>query len=332
VLDKKVGVAVVGAGFVGGQAHVPAFNKIPGSELVALGDQVEERIKKYADKYHVKYYLDYNQLLDDPKVQAVVLAVPTPFHYEMSMKAISKGKHVLCEMPLAPRASEAERLGKEAEKAGVTLMPVLNFRFTPNYVKAKELIDAGKIGKPAAVSFREFIAAKDLAMQWPANSWAWNIEKSGGYPDFTLSVWSIDLLRWLLNAEITEVDWKSSYAPLKEYGGIKSYNTMGLVKFSTGAVGALHFSSMVAPVAGTSRLEVFGEKTYNLLANWNDSLTLIGQDPERQEWVFKEGGTKVWGHYQLDEYFIQCIRKHQNPKITAEDAVKAIEVASKIVK
>jgi predicted dehydrogenase len=102
VLDKKVGVAVVGAGFVGGQAHVLALSKIPGSELVALCDQVEERIKKYADKYHVKYYLDYDQLLANPKVQAVVLAVPTPFHYEMSMKAIGKGKHVLCEMPLAP--------------------------------------------------------------------------------------------------------------------------------------------------------------------------------------------------------------------------------------
>jgi hypothetical protein len=107
---------------------------------------------------------------------------------------------------------------------------------------------------------------------------------------------------------------------------------MGLVRFSTGAVGGLYFSSMVAPVAGTSRLEVFGDKTYNLLANWNDSLTLVGQDPERQEWVFKEGGTKVWGHYQLDEYFIQCVLKGQKPKITAEDAVKAIEVASKIVK
>ena len=331
-MDKKVGVAVVGAGFVGGQAHVPAFSKISGSELVALGDLVEERIKKYAEKYHVKYYLDYDQLLDDSRVQAVALAVPTPFHYEMSMKAINKGKHVLCEMPLAPRVAEAQELGREAEKAGVTLMPVLNFRFTPNYVKAKELIEAGKIGKPTAVSFREFISAKDLAMQWPADSWAWNIEKSGGYPDFTLSVWAIDLLRWLLNADMTEVEWKSSYAVLKEYGGIKSYNTMGLVRFSTGAVGTMHFSSMVTPAAGTSRLEVFGEKTYSLQANWNDSLTLVGQDPERQEWVFKEGGARVWGHYQIDEHFIQCILKHQKPKITVEDAVKAIEAASKIVK
>jgi hypothetical protein len=62
---------------------------------------------------------------------------------------------------------------------------------------------------------------------------------------------------------------------------------MALVKFSTGAVRALHFSSMVAPIAGTSRLEVFGDKTYNLLGNWNDSLTLVGQ-PDRQEWVFRE--------------------------------------------
>jgi hypothetical protein len=48
--------------------------------------------------------------------------------------------------------------------------------------------------------------------------------------------------------------------------------------------------------------------------------------------MFREGGTKVWGHYQLDEYFIQCLLSKKKPKITAEDAAKAIEVASKIVK
>lgn len=331
-MEKKVGVAVVGAGFVGGQAHVPAFSKIPGSELVALGGRTEERIRKYSEKYRVRYYLDYDKLLDDTNVDVVVLAVPTSLHFEMCMKAIAKGKHVLCEMPLAPRAADARRLGGEADRAGVTLMPVLSFRFTPNYVKAKELVDQGRIGKPVAVSFREFIAAKDLAAQWPAGSWAWDIEKSGGYPDFTLSVWSIDLLRWLLDAEVIEVEWKSSYVPLKEYGGVLGYNTMGLLRFATGAVAALHFSSMVAPAAGTSRLEVFGDKTLSIQANWNDSLTLIGQDPERQEWLFREGGTKVWGHYQLDEYFIQCVLGKLKPKITAEDAAKSIEVASKMVK
>jgi len=48
--------------------------------------------------------------------------------------------------------------------------------------------------------------------------------------------------------------------------------------------------------------------------------------------MFREGGTKVWGHYQLDEYFIQCVLSGQRPKITAMDAAKAIEVASKMVK
>ena len=48
--------------------------------------------------------------------------------------------------------------------------------------------------------------------------------------------------------------------------------------------------------------------------------------------MFREGGTKVWGHYQLDEYFIQCLLSKKKPKITAEDAAKVIEVASQIVK
>ena len=331
-MSDKVGVAVVGVGFVGGQAHTPSFKKIEGSELVALCARTEKRVKPLAEKYDVKYYLDYDKLLEDPKVHAVVLAVPTPLHFNAAMKAIKKGKHVLCEMPMAPTIDQVKELQKAAEEAGVILMPVLNFRFAPIYDKTKEMIKSGAIGKPIAIHFREFIPAMSIADQWPAGSWAWNIEISGGYPDFTLSVWSIDMIRWMFESEIENVEWMSNYPKFEKYGGILGYNTMGLIKLSNGIVGSLHYSASVNPLASTSRLEVYGDNTNVLHAIWNDKIILYGSNQEPQEWNLDVKGTRVWGHRQADEHFIECILHKKQPKVSVEDAVKAQEIAQKITK
>ena len=331
-MPEKVGVAVVGVGFVGGQAHVPSFKKIEGSELVALGATTEKRVKPLAEQYGVKYYLDYDKLLEDPKIQAVALAVPTPMHFDLAMKAIKKGKHVLCEMPLAATVDKVKELQKAAEKAKVILMPVLQFRFAPIYTKTKEMIESGMIGKPIAFHFREFIPALSIAEQWPAGSWAWNIEKSGGYPDFTLSVWSIDMFRWLFKSEIENVQWMANYPKFEKYGGILGYNTMGVIKLSNGAVGSLHYSASVTPSASTSRLEVYGDNTDVIHAIWFNKILFYGASQQPQEWDLDVKGTRVWGHRQLDEHFIDCVLHNKKPQVTAEDAIRAEEVALKIVK
>jgi len=331
-MPDKVGVAVVGVGFVGGQAHTPSFKKIEGSELVALCARTEKRVKPLAEKYDVKYYLDYDKLLEDPKVHAVVLAIPTPLHFDAAMKAIKKGKHVLCEMPMAPTIDQVKKLQKVAEEARVILMPVLNFRFAPIYEKTKEMMAAGMIGKPIAIHFREFIPAMSLAEQWPLGSWAWNIEISGGYPDFTLSVWSIDMIRWMFESEIENVEWMANYPKFEKYGGILGYNTMGLIKLSNGIVGSLHYSASVNPSASTCRLEVYGDNTNVLHAIWNDKIVLYGSSQEPQEWNLDVKGTRVWGHRQADEHFIECILHKKQPKVSVEDAIKAQEIAQKITK
>jgi len=331
-MPDKVGVAVIGTGFVGGQAHAPSFKKIEGSELIALGARTERRVKPLAEKFGVKYYLDYDKLLEDPRLRAVVLAVPTPFHNDLSMKAIKKCKHVLCEMPLAPTVEQVKNLRKAADDAGVILMPVLQFRFAPIYTKTKEMIDAGMIGKPIAIHFREFIPAMSIAEQWPPGSWAWDTEKSGGYPDFTLSVWSIDMIRWMFKSEIENVEWMSSYPKFEKYGGVIAYNTMGLIKLSNGAVGSLHYSASVTPPASTARLEVYGDNTNVLHAIWFNKIVLYGQESQPQEWDIDVKGTKVWGHRQIDQHFIKCILENKQPRVTAEDAIKAIEIAQKMVK
>ena len=328
---EKVGVAVAGLGFVGGQAHVPAVKRIPSADLVAVIDVIEELAKNVATKHGVKYYTDFSKALKDPLIDALIIAVPTPFHYRLASEAIAAGKHVLLEIPMTPAIAESEKLRDQAKSAGVTLMPDLNFHFTPIYVKAKELIDQCAIGLPIAMTFSEYIAAKDLAAQWPAGSWAWDAKRSGGFPDYTLSFWSIDLARWLIG-EIKEAQWMCNYAPLEGFDKFTGYNTVGIFKFANGAVGNVHYSATVVRGEGSSRLEVFGNNTKALRAIWNTSLTLTGEGEEKKTWEFNERGTRAWGHRQIDEYFVECILKGQKPSITADDAIEVQRVAKKMVK
>ena len=78
------------------------------------------------------------------------------------------------------------------------------------------------------------------------------------------------------------------------------------------------------------RLEILGDNTSSIWSEGNDRLTLFGDDPQKQMWIFRESGAKVWGHYQEDEHFIKSILQNTQPDITTEDALRAQEVATKI--
>lgn len=302
------------------------------AQLVAVADADEKRLAKVRKKYDVPaVYTDYQQLIDDPNVQAVVVSLPTALHAPASLAAIAAGKHVLCEMPLASNLADADRLIEAADKAGVTLMPSLTFHFTPNYVKAKELIDQGHLGNITTLMYREFIPAKDLAMQWPPGCWVWDIDKSGG-PLYTLAVWSIDLLRWLAGADIVEVLPTTKYTKLEKYGGTLGYDAAAALRFANGMVGCLQYSGSVTHSASASRLEVIGDSTYMVDASHNDKVTLFGEDPFKSEWDVKQTGARMWGHHQQDEYFVQCLRDGTVPSITPLDGRKAMEIADKIAR
>jgi predicted dehydrogenase len=326
----QIGVGVVGCGFVGLGAHVSSFAKIEGSRLAAVADPDPKRLGKAVEKYRPQAtYQDYSDLVADPAVQAVVVALPTPLHTKVAMAAIEAGKHVLCEMPLAANMEQADQMIQAARQKGVVLMPSLTFRFTPNYVKVKQSIASGELGTVTAVLYREFISASDLAMQWPPGSWMWNRESSGG-PLFTLSVWSIDMFRWLLDSEITEASGVANYTVLDQFGGTLGYDASATLKFANGVVGCLQYSGTVTPAASTSYLEVVGSSTHVLKATGNETVTYYAESPRVTEWYVKEPGARQWGHYQQDQHFIECLLAGRAPSITPEDGRKAMEIALKI--
>jgi predicted dehydrogenase len=294
-----------------------------------VADPDEGRIANVKEKYDTKTYADYADLIQDPDVHVVVVSVPTPLHAPVALAAIDAGKHVLCEMPLASTISEAEEIVAAARQKGIVLMPSLTFRFTPTFVKVKQMLADGVLGEPTAAIYRELIPASDLAKQWPPESWMWDVPRSGG-PLFTLAVWSIDLFRWLFDTDIHTVGSAVKYTKLPQYGGTLGYDCAAAVGMVSGLAGCLQYSGTSNSSGSSNTLEVIGSSGAVVKVNANETVTLYGDDPVKTEWNVKEPGARMWGHVQQDEHFVRCLLDGKSPSISPEDGIKAMEIALRL--
>jgi len=116
-------------------------------ELTCVCDIEESVAKEKAQKYGVKYFLDYKKLIDSGLCDAVVVATPHWFHPEISIYAFKKGLHVLCEKPIAVTVSGAEKLLKAAKKSGRVFGVDFQRRLEGVTMTAKKIIDSGEIGE-----------------------------------------------------------------------------------------------------------------------------------------------------------------------------------------
>src|SRR6478672_460706 len=145
---KRIGMGLVGAGFVGPH-HVDAVRRLGYVDIVAVAGSSQKSAQAKADALHVdKAYGSYQELLDDPAVQVVHNATPNYLHYEVNAAAIAKGKHVVSDKPLAMTASEAKKLLELATKAGIVHAVTFNYRGNPLVQQARHAIARGDIGKP----------------------------------------------------------------------------------------------------------------------------------------------------------------------------------------
>ena len=147
-------VGLIGAGGRWGpRAHVPALKGIAEAELVAVCTAHGNTAQAAAEKLGVTYAYGTDQALHaDPRVEAVVVSVRVPAHYQLTKNAIEAGKHVYCEWPLGANTKEAEELALLAQKQNVRTMVGLQRRAAPAYLYMRELIQQGFVGQVLAVN------------------------------------------------------------------------------------------------------------------------------------------------------------------------------------
>ena len=141
-----INAAVAGFGYWGPNL-VRNLQETEGVTVVACCDASPNRLAQAKSKYPALKTTDkYADLLNDPKIDAIVVSTPVATHYDFARKALEHGKHVLVEKPVTASVSEAEKLVELAEKRGLTFMVDHTFIYTGAVRKMKEMVDQGDLG------------------------------------------------------------------------------------------------------------------------------------------------------------------------------------------
>jgi xylose dehydrogenase (NAD/NADP) len=127
---------------------IPAMQRSALTPVVAIASRDAARARAAADSLGIaRAYGSYQELLDDPDVDAIYNPLPNHLHVPWSIRAAKAGKHVLCEKPLALTAAEADAIAAAAGRAGVLVMEAFMYRHHPQTLQLKALVDGGAIGR-----------------------------------------------------------------------------------------------------------------------------------------------------------------------------------------
>jgi predicted dehydrogenase len=169
VTKKNIKVGVVGCGYWGPNL-IRNLRSSADCQLKVICDQSETRLA-HMRRLHpdVATSNSFEQVLNDPELDALVIATPVGLHFQMAKAALNVGKHVFVEKPMARTGAEAEELVSMAERQGLVLMVGHTFLFSPAVRRMKEIIDAGDIGQVQYISARRLnlgLFQKDINVAW----------------------------------------------------------------------------------------------------------------------------------------------------------------------
>jgi predicted dehydrogenase len=143
---RKINVAIIGLGF--GAEFIPIYQAHPNATLFAVCQRNKKKLDAVADAFEVpRRYESYDELLQDPEINAVHINTPIPDHAEQSIKALKAGKHVACTVPMATSIADCRRIVDLTKKTGLKYMMMETVVYAREYLYIKELYDSGKLGK-----------------------------------------------------------------------------------------------------------------------------------------------------------------------------------------
>ena len=243
-------------------------------DVVAVASRDGARAQAYAGEHGIeRAHAGYEELLDDPEVDAVYVSLPNSLHVDWSIRALEAGKHVLCEKPLARRAADAERAFDAAQRAGRVLAEAFMYRHHPQTQLVASLVADGAIGE-----LRALRASFSFALEDSANVRLDPDLEGGALMD--IGCYCVSGMR-LLAGEPERVTAQRVPAPTAV-----DMTFAGTLGFAGGVVGTFH-SSMALPRA--QGLEAFGsERTLVVEApwriDWGGAVLLVrGDEVERIE-------------------------------------------------
>ena len=326
---SKVRVGLVGTGFIG-DIHAAAFKMVPDAEVVAVASPAPGKAKAFASERGIpKAFQDYHDLLALKEIDMVTLGVPNHLHSEVAIAAARAGKHVVCEKPLCRTMAEADAMIEACRRAGVLLMYAEELCFAPKYVRARQLVDEGALGKV-------FLVKQSEEHFGPHMPWFWDVEKSGGGVLLDMGCHSIEYARWVFGKPKV----KSVSATMGTYvHGDKTKgedHSLCVVEYEGGKV-ALAENSWAKPGGVDDRCEIYGSGGFTRADLLRGTSLLTYSEPGYGYAVEKAATTRgytftmfeeIWnyGFPQELAHFVRCVQGKETPVETGEDGREVLKI------
>lgn len=323
----KVRFGLIGCGAIS-QKHVDALRNLDGASLVAAADKDEQRAAAVAAKTGVDWYTDYRFILDRDDVDAVIIATPSGLHASMSLEALSCGKHVVVEKPMAMSLADADRLIEAADRTGRVLSVVHHNRFNTASQLLKRAVDEGRLGRllwgSASV---KWYRPQDY---YDESGWRGTLSMDGGVL-LNQAIHHVDLLLWYMGA-VAEVHAFRSALGHK----IEAEDTaVAALRFQNGAIGSIDATTCAYPRNLEETITVLGERgsvimgggRLNELRAWRIEEK---SDEEAIRLVQSDQSPKWYGHYKVLEDTVGAIMELRRPAVDGHEARKALELIFRI--
>ncbi|HEV2101911.1 MAG TPA: Gfo/Idh/MocA family oxidoreductase [Candidatus Acidoferrum sp.] len=147
-MTKKVRWGILSAASIARRRAVPGMRQSEFAEVAAVASRSLARAQAFAEEFSIpKAYGSYEELINDPEIEAIYNPLPNHLHAEWSIRAASRGKHVLCEKPVAGTVAEARRLLEARNEYRVKIGEAFMVRTHPQWLRAQEIVRGGRIGK-----------------------------------------------------------------------------------------------------------------------------------------------------------------------------------------
>jgi myo-inositol 2-dehydrogenase / D-chiro-inositol 1-dehydrogenase len=326
---ETVGVGLVGSQFIS-TIHAESLRHVPQADVRAVMSPTAGHARDFAAKYGIPHHFqDLDALLARDDIGLVVVGAPNFTHCDITVRAAQAGKHVVVEKPFALNLAEADRMIEACDRAGVKLMYAEELCFTPKYVKLKQLLDDGALGRPVLFKQSE-------KHDGPHAAHFWDVERSGGGVTMDMGCHAIQFFRWLNRNDPV----KSVYAQMNtSVHGAKTRgedNAIIILEFENGVV-ALAEESWTKLGGMDDRAEIHGSEgvAYADVLQGNSIQTYSQKGVGYA--VEKAGNTVGWSYVMYEEiwnygfpqefqHFVDCVLHDRQPLVTGADGRAVLEI------
>ncbi len=327
--ERKLRYCIVGLGRISMKHFMPGCKMSQYSEVSALVSGNREKAEAQAADYgipakNIYDYKNYNDILKNPDIDAVYIALPNSMHAEYTIRAANAGKHVFCEKPMATTVRDSEAMIDACKAAGKKLMIAYRCHYEPMNLKAIQLIRSGALGTVQAIESAN-------GFNEVAGEWRLNRKLAGGGPLMDVGIYSLNACRYLTREEPAKLDGYSSVIDKDGRFDQVEENVSWTMRFPSGIVASCN-TTYGAPMDGFVR--VHGAKGVLQLepAFSYEGIRLQtrikGQSPTDELSPLKDPE-----QFKVEaDYFAQCVFDNKQPRSSGEEGLRDMRLMESIYK